>query len=49
MGLIKIWIGRGERSVVDSNAIFIKLKDGLVLGVEGERELRGVLGWRGVE
>ena len=48
MGLIKLWIGRGERSVVDSNAIFI-FRNGLVLGVEGERDLRAVLDWRGVE
>ena len=48
MGLIKFWIGRGERSVVDSKAKF-KLRDGLVLGVEGDREVNGVLDWRGEE
>ena len=48
VGLINLWIGRGGKSVVDNNAIFI-LRDGLVLGVEGEREVSGVLDWRGEE
>ena len=43
VGLIKFCTGRGgEISLLDNKAY--KLRDGLVLGVEGEREVNGA--WR---
>ena len=46
MGLLEFWSGRvGEISLFDKNTIF-KLQNGLVLRVECERDVSGVLGWR---
>ena len=49
VALVRFWLGRGrEISQVDNNAIF-KTRDGLVLGLEGGREVGGVIDWRGEE